>query len=120
VEPIHSGPLLFVDGVAGVGFITTVTLVGMLEQPLLAVTVYVPEAASVTFEIEGFCCVLVNPFGPAHDQVAPVIESTVSCNVDPEQTGLLLDATGVTGVALTAAATVPVELEHPFTVTTSE
>lgn len=74
----------------------------------------------MTLLIVGLCWVEVNPFGPVHDQVAPVIVSAINCKVVPVQTGLLLDALGVGGALFTATKVVPVELEQPFTVTTSE
>jgi hypothetical protein len=66
VPPWHTGLLL---PAKGVGIVFTVTLVLVVaEQPLLPVivTVYVPLAAAVAFGIDGFCCVVENPFGPFH------------------------------------------------------
>jgi hypothetical protein len=120
VDPSHRGLLLPAEGVAGVGFTVTVTVAGLLEQPLLATTVYVPAAASTTLFITGFCVVEVNPFGPLQEYVAPGIVSTISCSESPAHTGLLLDATGVAGEEFTVTLTVPALLVHPFTVTVSE
>lgn len=64
VLPSQMGLLLPAVGVAGVALIVTVVVAGVLAQPLLATTVYVPAAANVTFVIAGFCSVEVNPFGP--------------------------------------------------------
>ena len=49
--------------------------------------------------------------------MAPGIVSTFSCKVVPVHTGELLDATGVLGVAFTAANVVLSTLVHPLTVT---
>ena len=54
MDPEQIGLLLFAIGVAGVGFTTTLTVAGALEQPLKTVTVYVPLAAVVAFGIDGF------------------------------------------------------------------
>ena len=49
----------------GVSLITTtVEPAGDVHPPTVTVTSYVPAAARVTFGIEGFCWVEVNPFGP--------------------------------------------------------
>jgi hypothetical protein len=65
VAPIHNGELLPAVGVAGIGFTTTVTVPAGPVQPFtVAVTEYVPLAATVAFTMDGFCDVEVNPFGP--------------------------------------------------------
>ncbi len=44
---------------------TVTPVLAAVEQPFtVAVTMYVPEAAAVTFEIVGFWSEDVNPFGP--------------------------------------------------------
>lgn len=44
---------------------TVTVVVAVAEQPLVvAVTVYVPDAPVVTFGMDGFCAVDVNPLGP--------------------------------------------------------
>ena len=65
--PTHTGELLPAAAVGG-GLIVTFT-VAVDEQPvpLLTVTVYVPDAAAVTFVIEGFCELDVKPFGPVQE-----------------------------------------------------
>ena len=49
--------------------LTDTFAVAVEEQPpaLVTVTTYVPATATVTFAIEGFCEVDVNPFGPVHE-----------------------------------------------------
>lgn len=120
VLPLQIGLLLDAVGAAGVVFTTTVTVAGALAQPLLAVTVYVPAAAAVTFVMFGFCSVDVNPFGPVQEYVAPTIRLAVRFNVVPVHTGLLLAAAGEAGGVFTVTVTVPAKLLQPFTVTTSE
>ena len=71
----------------------TVAVVGACESgqavPVM-LTVYVPEASTVTFGIVGFCSDDVNPFGPVHAKVAPGIVGANSWSVPPAQTGPLL------------------------------
>lgn len=50
-------------------FTVTFVVAVTLQLPLVTVTVYVPDASGVAFEMLGFCKVLVNPFGP--DQLYP-------------------------------------------------
>jgi ABC-type uncharacterized transport system ATPase subunit len=66
VDPAQIGELLPAVGAAGIGCTTTVTVPTGLTQPaaLVAVTEYVPLAATVAFTMDGFCEVDVNPFGP--------------------------------------------------------
>ena len=64
--PAHTGELLPAVAV-GCALIITFTVAVAEQVPLLTVTVYIPEAAAVTFAIEGFCEVDVNPFGPVHE-----------------------------------------------------
>jgi hypothetical protein len=50
-----------------VGRVFTVTSVlpaALVHEPTVAVTLYAPEAAVVTFAIVGFCREEVNPLGP--------------------------------------------------------
>ena len=70
--------------------------------------------------MEGFCVVAVNPLGPVQLYSAPGIVLAVKFRAVPVQTGLLLPATGVAGVELMVAATVPAGLVHPLTVTITE
>ena len=52
----------------GAALSETTTLPGAEVQPFtVAVTVYVPAFADVTFAIVGFCKLDVNPFGPVHE-----------------------------------------------------
>lgn len=62
----------------------------------------------------------MNPLGPVQEYVAPAIAEAFRFNVDPAHTGLLLDAVGAVGVALTTTFTVPVPLVQPLTVTVRE
>ena len=66
VPPTQTGVLLDGVGKPGIGFITTVVVPVFERQPLedVAVTLYTPAFAAVTFVMLGFCKVLVKPFGP--------------------------------------------------------
>jgi hypothetical protein len=59
--------------------------------------------------------VLVNA-GPDQLYVAPVTVDAAKLIAEPAQTGLLLVAVGVVGIAFTTTATVPAALVHPLTV----
>ena len=74
----------------------------------------------VIFAMVGFCSVDVNPLGPLHEYVAPVMVLAVSDNVCPEQTVLLLPAVGVPGGGFTVTVIVPAVLTHPFAVAVTE
>jgi len=66
VSPAQSGRLFPAAGPGG-GTFTVTPVLAALEQPFtVAVTVYVPAAAVVTFEIVGFWSEDVYPFGPVH------------------------------------------------------
>ena len=55
VVPSHTGLLLVAIGEDGVGFTTTGVVAGALGQPFtVAITLYVPDAAVVTFVSTGF------------------------------------------------------------------
>ena len=62
----------------------------------------------------------VNPLGPLQLYVAPAIALVVREIVDPAQTGLLLEATGVAGMGLTTTFVVAGELVQPATVAVTE
>jgi hypothetical protein len=65
VCPVQTGVLL--DGVGAEGGFTIVTLTvpaGPVQPFTVAVTEYVPAAASVTLGMLGFCSEDVNPLGP--------------------------------------------------------
>ena len=65
VEPAQIGLLLPAVGVPGVGFTVTTTVpIGLVHPLTVTVTEYVPDAATVTFEIVGFCKGDEKPFGP--------------------------------------------------------
>ena len=85
-------------GATGVGLIVTAVVpAGPVHPAVVAVTEYVPVAAVVTAVIVGFCVADVKLFGPVQLYVVPVLLA-VKLNVLPEQTVLLLPATGATGV----------------------
>ena len=56
-------------------------------------------------------------FGPVHEYVAPATAGVERLIVLPEQTGELLDAVGVDGVAFTTTTVVPTPEVQPFVVT---
>jgi hypothetical protein len=121
VAPTHTGVLLDATGVAGIGLTVTTVVPAAPVQPFtVIVTEYVPPAASVAPVTDGFCKEEVNPFGPVHEYVAPATSGVVKFRLSPSQMGLLLDAAGVAGMALTVTLTVPVGLVQPATVTVSE
>ena len=73
----------------------TVTVVVPTEgvQPgLVTVTVYTPERIVCAPPIEGLEILLLKPFGPCHNTVAPGVDVEVSTSVVPAQIGLLLPA----------------------------
>jgi hypothetical protein len=89
--------------VPALGAAVTVTLtfwVALVPQPFDAVTVYVPVAAVVAFDIKGFCVFgALNPFGPVQLYVIvpePVAEA-FKLSVEPAQMGLLLPAVVIEG-----------------------
>ena len=121
VLPKQSGLLLLAVGAAGIGFTTTVTVPDTPVHPAtVAVTEYVPEAATVAAAIVGFCKVEEKLFGPVHEYVAPAIVLAVRVNVEPAHKGLLLPAVGATGLGLTTTTVVPAGPGHPATVAVTE
>ena len=69
----------------------------------------------------GFCKVDANRFGPDHTKPTPAVPSLdVRFRVLPEQTGLLLAATGVTGVESTITGKSDIGEGHPASVATTE
>ena len=67
VDPAHKGELLVSVGATGVRFTTTVTVPkGPVHPATVAVTEYVPLAATVAFTIDGFCDADEKEFGPVH------------------------------------------------------
>jgi hypothetical protein len=99
VLPEHIGPLLLALTIPA-ELITTSTLPAEELHPLaVTITRYVPLPATVTFEMMGFCWVLVNPLGPDQAYVIlPVdVVLAVKFKVLPEHKGLLLEAVGVAG-----------------------
>jgi hypothetical protein len=110
-DPAHIGPLLVAVGVAGTAFTVAVVLAVELVQPFtVTVTEYVPDAAVVAEGIDGFCNDDVKPFGPVHEYVAPPTFDAVRFNVEPVQTGPLLETVGAPGMAFTVAVVVPAAL----------
>jgi hypothetical protein len=59
----------------------------------------------------------VNAEGPVQLYVAPATAGVLRLMVLPVQTGVLLDAVGVAGVAFTTTAVVPTPEVQPATVT---
>jgi len=117
-EPTHTGPVLLAVGVAGKAFTTTVVVACAETQPFtVAVTVYIPEAATVAAAIDGACEFEVKAFGPVQLYVAPATKPAFKFKVLPAHTGVLLEAVGVAGVAFTVTAKVPLADTQPFTVT---
>lgn len=110
--------LLDADGVAGVLFITTAVVPAVDVQPdTVTVTLYVPAIATVAPGRVGFCNADVNAEGPVQLYVAPATAGVLRLIVFPVQTGVLLDAVGVAGVAFTTTAVVPTPEVQPATVT---
>lgn len=72
-----------------------------------------PEAAVMVFNMLGFCCALVKPFGPVHDQVAVPLEVVLAVrfNVFVLQSGPLLETVGVEGGVGSVNVTGPTVLE---------
>ena len=63
--PLHTGVLEAAVGVAGVCCMETVVVpAGEVQLLMVTVTLYVPEAATVTLEMEGSSKLEVKPFGP--------------------------------------------------------
>jgi len=121
VLPEQIGELLVRSGALGVWLITTVVVENDLQIPRTAVTVYVPDAAVVTGEMLGFCNVDANRFGPDQLYPTPSVASVdVSSKVLPEHTGLLLPATGSTGVESTTTAIIDSAEGHPASVAITE
>lgn len=68
VCPTQIGLLLDGAGVAGIGLTTTVVVPNTLGHPAtVAITEYVPLAATVAPAIDGFCVEDVKAFGPVHE-----------------------------------------------------
>lgn len=116
--PEHTGELLDAAGVAGVALMITAVVPAAEVHPLsVTVTLYVPVAAVVTEVMFGFCSDELKLFGPVQLYAAPTTAGVERLSVLPEQTGELLDAVGVDGVALIVTAVVPAADVHPPTVT---
>ena len=77
----------------------TVVVPAIPVQPFsVAVTEYVPAFTVVAAVMTGFCVGSEKPFGPVHAYVDPPTVLAVKLRSLPEQSGALLDATGVAGV----------------------
>ena len=121
VLPAQIGLLLDAAGAAGIGLTVTATVPAVPVQPAtVAVTEYVPLAATVAPTMLGFCEEDVKPFGPVHEYVAPTILLAVRFSVLPAQIGLLLDAVGAAGIPFTVTRTVPAMPVQPATVAVTE
>jgi len=82
VCPAQSGPLLPTNGEAGIGFTNTVVVpIGDEQEPIVARTLYTPEAAVVTLAKEGVCTLEEKPLGPVQEYVAPLIVAAVKSSV---------------------------------------
>src|SRR5437867_1679684 len=78
----------------------------------------VPDIAVVEFAMVGFCRLEVNPFGPLHEYVAPLMFEALSWIVAPAQYGPVLDAVGALGIGLTVTVVAAdIVLAHPEVVT---
>ena len=95
---------------------TVMVVVVLAVQPPASVTLtaYMPLAAAVTPEMVGFCCVERNPFGPLQLYDTPPPANRF--NIDPVQTGLLLDAVATTPV-FTVTLVVVIDV-HPAALAT--
>jgi hypothetical protein len=121
VLPAHRGLFDEMEGAAGVGLTTTVTVLTALVHPeTVAVRLYVPLAAIVEFGMEGLCTVEVNPFGPLQEYVAFAIVLATRFNVDPAQTGLFELTIGATGIGFTVTTVLLIILVQPFVVIVNE
>lgn len=98
--PEHTGEFEDAVGVAGVSLMITLVVPAGEVQPFCdTVTLYVPLYAVDTEGMDGFCWLLVNPFGPVqlYDKVPVVDVLEVRFKVAPLQSVLLFDAVGVAG-----------------------
>jgi hypothetical protein len=110
VPPTQAGPPFPATGAAG-GVLTITPVLAPVEHPLtVAMTLYVPAAAAVTFGTVGFWSADVNPFGPVHAYVAPATGAAVSASVPPGQSGPLLPAVGTGGEGITAPETLEADV----------
>ena len=89
----------------GNGLMETLTVETKELHPLaVAVKLYTPDVAAVALVIVGFCKDEVNPFGPVHENVVPILVVPVKFNAVPAHIGLLLPAVAVgTGLIFTVA-----------------
>lgn len=97
--PEQTGELLPTVGIAGVWLMVIFCeATGEVHPLMVAVTVYNPDAAVVTFAIVGLKILLVKPFGPFHVYIAtPEVVFPSNVNVLPLQMGALVVIVGVTG-----------------------
>lgn len=117
VEVTQRGEFEETVGAAGKVFTTTVVAPAVLVHvPTFAVTLYVPAAAAVTFEIDGFWEVEVKLFGPVQEYVAPATVDAVRFKAPPTQTGVLEEAVGVLGSVVMDTVVVPAKLVQLLTV----
>jgi hypothetical protein len=79
--------------------ITDVVPAKLVQPPIVTVTEYVPAIADEAFVSAGFCKVDENALGPVQLYVAPVTVGVDKFNVENAQTGVLLLAVGVAGIA---------------------
>ena len=119
---MQTGELLPTVGIAGVGLIVMLTdAAGEVQLLIVAVTVYNPLAAVVTFAIVGLAVFAVNPFGPPQANVAVPGDVVLASNVNilPLQIGALVVIVGVAGGVGSDKVIVPARTGelHPFSVT---
>lgn len=101
VSPLQMGLMLIIIGLTGVLSTTTETVSAADVQPLsVAVTLYWPTAAVVTFDIETVPDgLLLKAFGPDHVKLTPgVVEVADKLSVPPLHKGeAAAEATGTAG-----------------------
>lgn len=91
---------MLTSGASGVGFTTTLVLVGLLARPLtMAITEYFP--VNVEFELGMLMDGELdeNPFGPVQKYNALAAADAVNETADPSQTMELPETTGGAGFA---------------------
>ena len=107
---MQRGLLLFATAVTLASTTTVTDEVSVQPMLPVAVTVYIPVAATVALLMLGFCNVELKPFGPDHEYETPPLAERLRILL--RQTGLLLVAFAV-GLRFTAT-TVLSDLVHPF------
>ena len=112
--PEHTGPFEDIVGRGGVESITTVTLEATdVQEAIVTVTLYTPDAIVATPLIVGLGRLLVNPLGPVQLQVAVPVAPVVAIKfkVPPLQTGFTFATLGAAGGPGSTRLTGPTVLE---------